>query len=397
MAEVALKLDTVETSTDGPAGGHVLDGPLRCIVMDDSRFDRKLLRNIAKSSRYEIEFTEATCIADTRAKLQAQPFDLMVLDYRVPDGDGIEFARQIINDERYSQTAIIMMTGEGSESTAIEALRTGVVDYLPKDELSADLLDRAIEKALDGVAEKQTDLATQLALQQEENAALRRIALRNMRLLKGQSMTLIAYAGKAAAGQGNVTGNQVAEQRQVAKVTRNIIGLIDDTIITASTHHAIDEPEPVDLAGVIGAIVNDTQSEIHASHAHVQIGTLPVIRARASQISMLFEELLTNAVRSDIVGKVPEIGISSAFDPQGNTIIVIEEKLVELSSRKAALVQGEVGAKYIGASPKRDPYAMSLCQRIVEKNEGELKIISTSDDTSKVMLRFPQNMIVSER
>lgn len=394
MAEIALKQDGFDPASAGLGKQPSQHAALRCIVMDDSRFDRKLLQNIAKSGRYEIEFTETSSITEARARLETDKADLVVLDYLVPDGDGIEFAREIVEDKRFAQTAVILMTGLGSEAIAVKALRSGVVDYLPKDELSVELFDRAVENAMKRVDVAKADTTEALTILQEENKTLRRVAVRNMRLLKGQTMAMIAYAGQAVTAAVKRDGEGAGGQQQVAKITRNIVSLIDDTVIVASTHRAVDEPTAIDLNTMIKDILEDEQGEVYASRAHVQVSKLPVIRARHGQINMLFEELLLNAVRAGDIGKVPEIVISSARDPKGNAIIAVEENLVSMSTRKKNAVQGAGDIGQGGGNAQRDPYALSLCQRLAEKNQGELKIVPTSEHTSKIMIRFPRSLWV---
>ena len=58
MAVAALKLesgaDTMRTASDNGSR----PSPLRCVLMDDSRFDRRHLRSVAADSRYDIEFVD---------------------------------------------------------------------------------------------------------------------------------------------------------------------------------------------------------------------------------------------------------------------------------------------------------------------------------------------------
>lgn len=59
-----------------------------------------------------------------------EPFDLIILDYRLPDMSGIDVLRKI---RKTSNVPVIMMTSQGSEEVAIQALKEGATAYLVKN------------------------------------------------------------------------------------------------------------------------------------------------------------------------------------------------------------------------------------------------------------------------
>lgn len=393
MAVAALNVENSGPAHRVAHDGSIPAATLRCVVMDDSRFDRKFLRSIAQDSRFDLDFVETTSISETIDFFENDHADLALLDYRVPDGDGIDFARRLTSEASFSGMPVIVITGEGSEAAAAQALRNGVADYLNKNDITTEVFDNAIENALLRITNRQgasTASAEQLL---EENKALRRVSIRNMRLLKGQSMPLIAYAGAAASKDNDEDGEDVVRSRRLAKIARNIVGLIDDTVIFAATHGADDTEEAVDLHDLVTGLVRDEKGEIHASHAHIRIGELPVLLAHRNQMIMLFEEMLLNGIRAGDLGHVPEISVNCARDPDGNPIIVFEEKSVSLSARKQSLKNRYGDLSTPEVDPRVDPHAWSLCQRLVEKNQGQFRIAQKSENRTRIMMRFPKHMI----
>jgi len=63
--------------------------------------------------------------------------DMVITDLNMPNLNGLELVQHI--REHYSETPVVMMTGEGSEDTAVQALRMGATSYLPKRELAQSL------------------------------------------------------------------------------------------------------------------------------------------------------------------------------------------------------------------------------------------------------------------
>ncbi|HET8869595.1 MAG TPA: response regulator, partial [Aquabacterium sp.] len=107
-------------------------------------------------------------------------YDCIVLDHHLGDVTGAELIRQI-QHEACQNCPIIMVTGAGSESVAVQALMDGASDYLPKTHLSPEVLLNSIERALDAhrarsqfnqnhaLLEQQVDLQAQAIRQSEKD------------------------------------------------------------------------------------------------------------------------------------------------------------------------------------------------------------------------------------
>jgi PAS domain S-box-containing protein len=116
------------------------------LIIEDDEIDRKALRRYLKSERPDAEIVESHNCADGFSAMEKRDFDCVLLDYQLPDGDGIEFLQKLtLNDFRCPP--ILFLTGQGDELLAVEALRSGAVDYIPKDILSANRLNRSIDNA----------------------------------------------------------------------------------------------------------------------------------------------------------------------------------------------------------------------------------------------------------
>lgn len=102
------------------ANPHVL------IVHTNSETARLLEKGILRPAGYEVTFTSEKKTADTLTK--ASPPSLMIVGDRLLDGDGLEFASEILR--RYPLLPIILLTTSYDEALALQALRVGVVDYL---------------------------------------------------------------------------------------------------------------------------------------------------------------------------------------------------------------------------------------------------------------------------
>jgi two-component system response regulator AtoC len=100
--------------------------PLALIVDDDPDFASSLELLV---KREQFQTRTAASLAETRRAIAADRPDVILLDMGLPDGDGLEFVRS----EKASLGAeVIVITGQASVDSAVEALREGVLDYLVK-------------------------------------------------------------------------------------------------------------------------------------------------------------------------------------------------------------------------------------------------------------------------
>ena len=115
----------------------------RLLVADDEAPIRITLGDMLRRRGYEVTTVETGEAA--LALLHQRPFDLLLLDLKMPGLSGIDVARRAA--ELYPDAKIIILTGHGSLETAIDGLHLGVSDYLLKTASPRDVLSR-VETAL---------------------------------------------------------------------------------------------------------------------------------------------------------------------------------------------------------------------------------------------------------
>ncbi|HSJ98220.1 MAG TPA: sigma-54 dependent transcriptional regulator [Myxococcota bacterium] len=98
------------------------------LVVDDEADIRELL--VLTLSRMGVDADTASTIREAREALAARPYDLCLTDMRLPDGDGLEVLRHI--SENHGNTRVAVITAYGSTENAVQALKAGAFDYLPK-------------------------------------------------------------------------------------------------------------------------------------------------------------------------------------------------------------------------------------------------------------------------
>jgi two-component system response regulator HydG len=116
----------------------------KILVVDDEQSHRTMLKAVLGREGYEV--SEADDGTSAVKAVENDPFDLILMDIRMIDMDGIEAVGEI---KKISPSIpVIMMTAYASVKTAVEALKSGAYDYLTKP-LDIDELKILIKKALD--------------------------------------------------------------------------------------------------------------------------------------------------------------------------------------------------------------------------------------------------------
>ncbi len=113
------------------------------LVVDDESLLRWSLRQRLEDGGYRV--LEAATGAEALAKLQDSP-DLVLLDYKLPDADGLELLRTVKKAD--SEILVIFMTAYASIETAVESIKQGAYDYAHKP-FNLEEMMILVEKALE--------------------------------------------------------------------------------------------------------------------------------------------------------------------------------------------------------------------------------------------------------
>ncbi len=121
---------------------------VRLLIIDDDEIDRysyiKLLENRV-NPRYE--FFESSDYQQAADIYNQNDIDCILVDYLFPKMTGIELIEELKNIEPELKAPVIMLTGQGSEKVASQAIEYGLMDYLIKTEISSDGINRSITNA----------------------------------------------------------------------------------------------------------------------------------------------------------------------------------------------------------------------------------------------------------
>jgi DNA-binding NtrC family response regulator len=115
------------------------------LIVDDERATREGLRS-ALEERFDVYVAEDATAGMTL--LEQESFDVLLTDFRLPSEDGMSLIRRAKSLPK--PPVCILMTAYGSEELAVQAMKNGADDYLPKGRMQIEELEVRITRALRG-------------------------------------------------------------------------------------------------------------------------------------------------------------------------------------------------------------------------------------------------------
>jgi signal transduction histidine kinase len=284
----------------------------RLLIVDDEVAQMRALCDTLEDQGYQVH----GC-ADGEAallELRRAPFDLLLADLMMPGMNGIDLLRAALAID--PMLIGIIMTGEGTIGSAVEAMQSGALDYILKPfklsailpVLSRGLTMRRLRLENAALERRVREHAAELETTNRELDAFTRSASHDLR---GPLNVVLGFSALLA----NELGPQVpAEQRDwlmhIERSAQRMSQLIDALMRLSQVGRQVLQLQSVDVAALVHGIVDDLRQEQPQWHASLQLGALPRITADASLLRQLFVNLLSNAFKftRDTEHAVIEVG-----------------------------------------------------------------------------------------
>lgn len=138
---------TLALQVSTPQNGRVPQ-VVRALLLDDSTYDRARIRRLTNDIDMPIQLDEVSSLKELEGMIRRFSYDLVLIDYRLPIGSGLQALTFLKQDPINKHAAAIMITGNAELETAVAAMRMGCHDFLTKDQMNADQLCIAMLNAI---------------------------------------------------------------------------------------------------------------------------------------------------------------------------------------------------------------------------------------------------------
>ena len=113
------------------------------LVVDDDIAVCRILHRMLSDEQYKVETSQS--VADALGAVEQKPFDACVIDFKLPDGSGLDVAERIRS--KWGATPIILISGYDPSAVALRAEKLGISDFLEKP-FSREVICNAVKKAI---------------------------------------------------------------------------------------------------------------------------------------------------------------------------------------------------------------------------------------------------------
>ena len=177
-------------SRDSEDQTHKMTSKGVILIVDDSEIDRFTYRRYLESSdQFECRILDCESAEEAIEHCTITCPDLILLDYLLPAASGLDFLQSITEQLGYLPS-VIMLTGQGNEEVAVEAMKQGVKDYLIKGQLTSQTLVRSVTNVLTARA-----LQSKIDRQRQQRDLFTNISLSISRLVELSQILQVAVDG----------------------------------------------------------------------------------------------------------------------------------------------------------------------------------------------------------
>jgi signal transduction histidine kinase len=371
------------------------------LIVDDSQDDQLLNRRALRDIDCEVKV--APTIAAGLALAAENAFDAVLLDYNLPDGNGLEFMACLKIAHAGSVPPVIMLTGSGNESVAVEAIKAGAYDYLIKtvDGQHRKLLSVVVQRVMrehalrmeKQEAERQLQLAA--AALSRNNEALRRSneELQHFAHMAAHDLQapLNAIAGCTQLIQDECAG-KLSERGEsclgfVLDNTRRMQTLIQDLLSYARLDSQGRPCELADLGKIFDEVLFILATPISQANAQVSCGDLPVLKVDRQQIYQLLMNLIQNGLKYNREA-IPRVRVSATREGR-EWVFAVEDNGIGIDPRYHGQVFEIFRRLHSSGAYPGSGIGLAICRRIVDRHGGRIWVASQEGKGSTFYFTLP--------
>ena len=120
---------------------------MKLLLIDDDELDRQAIVRTFKKNEWDIQVVQASSAGEGLSSFNAESFDAVLLDYRLPDIDGLDVLKLLTSHPTHHSAIIILTGAEENENLEQQCLEAGAQDVLFKSEIAHKHVTRAITHA----------------------------------------------------------------------------------------------------------------------------------------------------------------------------------------------------------------------------------------------------------
>jgi signal transduction histidine kinase len=363
--------------------------PFNVLIVEDSPEDRELYRRILMRNAGTFRLHEASNIDEGLDTAQRMPLDCIVLDYQLPDGDGIDFIHKYQDAKFGDGAAIVMVTGRGNERTAVEAMKLGALDYITKSSILEGFFTQSILNAIERQHLKGEIVRYQHELERSYQA-LSEFTHTASHDLKAPLRHIVSYCNliqEDFAAKLDAKGLEYVKRLGVN--AQRLQRLVDDLLAYSEVANSREEKSAVDCNAVVAEVIEMLEEPIRETGASITTANLPVITAFPLRMKQLFQNLISNALKYRSRERAPVIAIR-AKDMGAEYQFAIEDNGCGIEQEHAGIIFQAFKRLHTRDEIEGSGLGLSICRKITEMHGGGIWVESEPGKGSIFYFTIPK-------
>lgn len=350
------------------------DKPHIVLVVDDDAVCRE---DIHRQIEDAYTLIDAVTGREALEMAESNPVHCVLLDYRLPDLDGL----LVLPNLAETGVPVVMMTAEGSEQIAVEAMRQGAYDYLVKNTFTKDSLRTAIARAIEHAT-----LERKVCEQQRE---LEMFATTASHDLRAPLRTIGGFVRSIKKDIESSNTERLLEHCQrVSDAVDRMNRLIDGLLEYARLGRGDRPFAMVALNEVAQEVVSSLESTISDLAAQVEIEDLPEVQGDRLALYQLLQNLVANGLKFHNNRGTPSVRVcASRFDDSwrisvGDNGIGIDPQHADQIFQPFRRLHNQ--KEYEGCG-----LGLATCKRIIDQHGGRIWVESRIDQGTTFHFTIP--------
>ncbi len=287
---------------------------MRILMVEDDEDDFLLTRDLLEGARTWFELDRAATYEEALDVISRREHDVYLLDYRLGERNGLDLLREVRAGG--CTRPMIIMTGQGDHDVDLEAMESGAADYLVKDTVDSDRLERSLRYSLER-AQTQRRLEDLMQSKDEFVASVSHELRTPLTAVMGFAEVL----QEQWSDQGSPEAQEMIDV--IARQTREAANIVEDLLVAARSEigKLVIRIESLDLQAEAGRVVADLQSSEDAT----VLVSGQAVSAQADPVR--FRQILRNLFANASRYGGERIGIDLFGGPDGAVVEVWDDGL----------------------------------------------------------------------